>query len=396
MPFNSNPSKITTHIEYLSKEIGGRGSCTPSERKASEYVLSQMNRIGVQAARLEPFRGAPSTYLPFGMAFGAALLGSWMVWVIPNRISFLSGAVLSAAGAWGMLAETDLRQSWMRRLLPKSGSQNAVGVIRPVKDARKRVVLCAHVDSHRTPIFYSSKIWQKGFGALTVVGFLSMVVAAGAYGVGAIWNLFLLQWVGAAGAILQLLALFLTLSAEFTPYSPGANDNASAVQAALDLAEKLVDERLSHTEVWLAFTGCEETGADGMKAFLDAHAAELGEDAVYFVLEQVGKGEMAYITADGLILKHPVNERAVELARRAGQALPEVDIRGELGIAYTDGTVVSKRGLTALILVSIPKPGESSHWHQMSDILENIDIETLKAAEHYSWQVLREIERSIS
>jgi hypothetical protein len=118
----------------VSETIGGRGSYTPSERQAAEYVAEQMRLLGVSGPRLEPYQGEPSIYRPYALAFTVALLGTLLVWLIPGRGAMAMAALLGVLGAWGMLAETDFSANWMRWLLPKAGSQNAVGVIPPTGD----------------------------------------------------------------------------------------------------------------------------------------------------------------------------------------------------------------------------------------------------------------------
>jgi hypothetical protein len=284
----------------------------------------------------------------------------------------------------------------MRLLLPKAASQNAVGLLRPVGTAQRRVVLCAHLDTHRTPVFYSSKTWNLLFAILVPGAWVSMVVAGVAYAFGALLGWEGARWVGLAAAPMELFAVSLCLSADFTPFSPGANDNASAVAAALALAERLVAQPLQQTEVWLAFTGCEEVGAHGMAAFLGAHPAGLGAGAVYLVLEQVGIGRLTCVTAEGLILKRKVHPRALALARSAAAALPELAVREQVGLAYTDALVATKRGLIAFALNALPDPGSgvTVPWHQMSDTLEHVDPHSVASACAFAWQVLHEIDRS--
>jgi hypothetical protein len=384
------------HIRTLSETIGGRGSCTPAERRAAEYVAEQMRTHSVLDVRLEPYKGAPSTYRPYALAFGAALLGTLLVWLVAGRWVIAVAALLSVLGAWGMLAETDFASNWMRWLLPRADSQNAVGIIPSAGAVRKRVVLCAHVDTHRTPIFYSSKTWHAMFGLLVAGAFVSMVLGAVFYGLGAALGWQWVRWIGLVAAVVEIFALSLCLHADFTPFSPGANDNASGVGVILKLAKRLASEPLAHTEVWLAFTGCEEAAAYGMSAFLDAHAAELGDDAVYIILDEVGLGRLIYLTADGLIVKRKTHPQALDLARRASAALPDLKVSERVGIAYTDAAVATKRGLIALTIVTLPPSGagEATHWHQMSDTLEHVDPETLVAAHNYAWQLLQEVDRS--
>jgi hypothetical protein len=328
------------HVQHLAGEIGGRGSCTPAERRAAEYAAAEMRQMGVAQVALEPFLAVPSTYWPFALAFGAALLGTLLAWLVGSRWTLAAAALLSGLGTGGMLAETDLAGNWMRRLLPHRGSQNAVGRLPPVGEVWRRAVLCAHLDSHRTPIFYSSPAWHRVFGLLVGGALASMALAAAAYAVAyALWALLdwaWVRWLGLAAAAIQLFALTLCLHADRTPYSPGANDNASGAGVTLALARRLAQQPLTHTEVWLALTGCEEVGARGMAAFLDTHAAELGEGALYLILDQVAIGRQGYLTADGLVRKHATHPEALDVARQAAGALPEVPVAERVGIAYTD------------------------------------------------------------
>lgn len=383
------------HMRHLAQEIGGRGSCTAEERQAAGYVAEQMRAFGVQEVRLEPYRGAPSTYRPYILAFTAALLGTLGVWLLGGRWMMAVATILSGLGAWGMAAETDFADNWMRRLLPKAGSQNVVGVIPPAGEARRRAILCAHLDTHRTPIFYSSGVWHRVFGLLVGGAFVSMAVGAVAYALGAAFGWAWVRWIGLAAAAMELFALAMCLHADLTPFSPGANDNASGVGVILALAQRLQAEPLAHTEVWPAFTGCEEAAAYGMAAFLDAHAAELGDEAVYIVLDQVGLGRVSYLTGDGLIVKHKTHPLALELARRAAAALPGLQVGEHVGIAYTDAAVATKRGLRALTVDALPPPGaqEAMHWHQMSDTLEHVAPPALADALAFTWQLLQEIDR---
>jgi hypothetical protein len=202
-------------------------------------------------------------------------------------------------------------------------------------------------------------------------------------------------WFGAL-ALFQVVVMDIFLRADTTPFSPGANDNASGVGVVLELARRLQQEPLAHTEVWLAFTGCEETGAHGMAAFLDAHDAQLGDDAIYVVLDMMGQGRLAYNKSDGLLIKHRTHPRALELARQARAALPELEVNELVGLAYTDALVATKRGRIALTLGTLPPPGdeEAAQWHRMTDTLDNLDAQALANSYAFTWQVLQEVDRA--
>jgi hypothetical protein len=383
-----------SHIRHLSQTIGGRGSCTTSEKRAAEYVAQQLRELDISDVRVEAFTAAPSTYRPYALAFGVAFLSSLLAFALPWRGMIFMATLVNAAAAWGMLAETDFAPNWMRWLLPKGHSQNTVAVIPAAGQASKRVVLCAHLDSHRTPIFYSSQTWQTWFTRLVTLAFASLVLGALFFGMGSVLSLSWLRWFALPAALVQGLAAALSLSADFTSFSPGANDNASGVQVTLDLVERLRDQPLNNTEVWLAFTGCEEAGSYGMSNFLDRYAKTLGDQTFYIILDQVGLGELTYLTVDGLIIRRKTHPAALSLARSTARKHNPLSAAEAEGMAYTDAAVATKRGLTALTLVSIPShEEESSHWHQLSDTITNVDRQAIVDAYSFTWQILQVLDR---
>ena len=381
------------HIRQLSVTIGGRGSCTSSERRAAEYVHEKLRESGVTDVDFEEFRGAPSTYLPFTLAFISALLGTLVALLSGTRAAFTLGALLNLCGVWAMFAESEFKSNWTRWLLPTIKTQNVTAIIHPQKTVKQQLVLCAHLDSHRTPVFYSSTTWHKIFGLCVTGAFLSMVLGTLIFGVGGFLGWSWLRWIGVLIGPVQIFVLILVLSAEFTPFSPGANDNASGVGVILALAERLRLEPLVYTTVNLIFTDCEETGAHGIQAYLRRHAEPFGKDAVYIILDEVGAGHLKIILQDGLIIKHKTHPRAVKLARDASFGLSRTAIEA-VGEAYTDALPATKRDLIAITVASaFPDPDTAlSHWHQMSDQLEFIDVQTLQDANTFTWNILQALD----
>jgi hypothetical protein len=388
---NKSKNRAINHICYLSETIGGRGSCTAGERRAGEYAAGELRACGVQKISIEPFRGLCSTYRPYVLSFGLALLGSLAAALSSERWVMAAAAVLNGMGVWGMLAESVFAGSWTHWLLPRASSQNVVGVISPASEGIRRVVLCAHLDTHRTPIFYSSRGWHRLFGLLVLVALASMAAGALLFSVGAWLGWPIVRLAAVLLAPVQIFVLGMCLHADATPFSPGANDNASGAAVLLDLAVRLAAAPLERTEVWLVLTGCEEVGSYGMRAFLDAHGAELGADAFYVTLDEVGLGQIKFLSSDGLIVKYKTHPMALEMARRAAAALPGLPIVEKVGTAYTDALPATLRGLAALTISTNHPPGSQyeSHWHQMSDRVEHIDPQVLAVAQAFTGEVLR-------
>lgn len=381
------------HIRYLSDQVGARGSCTADVRRAGEYAARVLSELGGREVRSEPFRGAPSTYQPFVLAFLVATVGSTLALLAGSRAALAAGAALNGLGVWAMFADTEFAPHWARWLSAWRLTQNVCGMMPPSGAVQRRAVLCAHLDTHRTPVFYSSAGWQRLFGLLVGGCFASMLLGALIFALAATGGWLWLRWLAVLLLPVQLFALAMVAAADFTPFSPGANDNASGVGVALALAARLAREPLRHTEVHLLLTDCEETGAWGMRAFLDRHARSLGDDCVYIAIDQVGAGQVRYLVNDGLVVKHPTHPRALELARRARQATG-LDAAEMPGTAYTDALPATLRGRVALTLCSVPAANAAigAHWHQMSDRSDVIDPRALADAEQFTWQVLQEID----
>jgi hypothetical protein len=280
--------------------------------------------------------------------------------------------------------------------LPKIRSQNVTARIPPSGPAKARVVMCAHIDSHRTPVFYSSNTWMALFTVLIALTFLSMLVGTIGFGLGALMGWEWVRWLGLLVGAIQVFALGMCLHADFTPFSPGANDNASGVAVTLALAQQLRKNPLAQTEVCLALTGCEEVGAYGMAAYLQAHAGQLGAETVYIILDQVGAGRIKFLTADGLLLKHRTHQQALELARQIVACKPEFGAYEGVGLAYTDALRATKRGLVALTLCTLPanEAESGSNWHQMSDTLEHVIPGDLEKTYQFTLEILRSIDQS--
>jgi hypothetical protein len=388
-------AQIIEHIRYLSQEIGGRGSCTVEERLAGEYIAGQMQALRLQDIRSEPFRAIPSTYWPYGLAFALALTGSLVSLLFDGRGTQFLGMLFNTLGFWAMLAETEFKSSWTHWALPRAQSQNFVGSIPPSGAVSARVVLCAHLDTHRTPIFYASKAWNSVFSILLALTFLSMFLGALGFGLALFFGWEWMRWLGLIIVPVQAFALAMCLHADFTSFSPGANDNASGAGVILALSGQLARHPLRRTEVHLLFTGCEEVGDQGMAAFLDSHSERLGSDTVYIILDQVGSGRIKYLTADGLIFKHKTHPRALQLARQAAERKPELGAFEGVGLAYTDALRATRRGLCALTLCAIPADSAGgAHWHQMSDTLEHIVPEDLFKTHQFTWELLQLIDGS--
>ncbi len=385
------------HVRHLAVTIGPRPSTREGEREAARYAARVLKEIGVQNVREEVFSSGRETYWPYALALGAGLLGNLLYLRRPNRRRGVLAAVLNALGAWAFYAEANFEDHWGRRVLPKGVSQNVVGVIPPREDVRRRVVLVSHLDSHRTPLFYRSPLLLRLFSTLVGAAFVSLPLSAVVTllrALGAITGAGVLV---SAAAAFQAFAFSLSVQGQTTPHTPGANDNASGVATVLALAERLVAEPLTHTEVWIVLTGCEEVGAYGIDAFLKAHGHELRQ-ADFINIDMVGVGLPAILTREGLIRSYRPHPELLRLALEIAAEHPEWNAGPHTSGAYTDMGVIVKHGFRGLVIDSVIPPGHPAepfmgYWHQMRDTADNIERACLSKVHAFAWELLQRLDR---
>lgn len=387
------------HCRVLCEQIGPRPSCGEGEKEASEYALQVLAAASLDARR-ELILSQRSAYRPFSLAIAASLLAHFLGGRSPLRR--VLGASVSAAGALAFAREAGLQPNWTHKFLQPGDSQNIVAVIPARAQAQaqasnarstRRIVLCAHLDSHRTPIFYSHPLWLQIFSPFIAVTFASMALDVARHILGRPAS----SKIGRLHILLQLSSLALTLQAEATPYTSGANDNASGAGVVLALAEKLAREPLENCEVWIALLGCEEVGAHGMRGLLRRHSKAL-EQASFLNFDMVGIGTPAVLESEGLLLKVECDPHLRALAFQCAADDPDLLAGSHAGPAYTDTAVARQAGLSALTIDSLipsghPAQARGGYWHQMADTFDKIEPECLAKAEELGWKMLQRLDK---
>ncbi len=380
------------HVRYLAENIGPRGSTTSKEAEAARYAFEVLRREGLNPV-IEPFRSARSAWHPYALFSFLALISEFL-FLTAGKWGAVLAFLLSALAMVSVLLELAFRPNLIRFILPKGQSQNVVARIAPKGESREKVVLMAHLDTHRTPFVFSSVRWLKLFTILVPLGLTSAVALTGLFLAGAVFPFLSLKLASIPLALVILGIFLITLQADFTPYSPGANDNASGAGVVLSIAAKLAQSPLENTEVWAVLSGCEEVGCYGAEAFARAHKRELGK-AIWLVIDSVGGKEAGpvYITRETFLLTSRSDRELLAIAEKVASAHPELgayskSFRG----AYTEGAIGAKHGFRVLTLVGLRRDGFLPGWHRPTDKLENLDPKVVEKTEQFVWELLKEID----
>jgi hypothetical protein len=388
--------RALSHAQVLAKD--GRGSATVAEKQAAEYVQAQLKLLGFENVRMQPFQGLRSIWLFFALAFGLALVGHAAFWLLRQPMGDFLALIVSllafSLSGYLLWRKFTFRDYPLRSTLPHAPSQNVIAVIPPVSEARRRLVLVGHLDSHRAVFWFATNFLVTLFAISAVVSIYGVFLTIPLYALSVLTHWQVIAWLGLVLALFHFLAWFTGVSADLGRYSPGANDNAAAVGTILALAERLKVQPLQNTEVWLAFTGCEESGCDGILALLKEHGNVL-KDALFVDFELVGIGNsLSYIQEEGNLHRHTIPEQVEALVKEIGKPYDVHPVRTPPVGAFTEAGTLWEHGYKA-VCFSAHYQGSPilPEWHRLTDSPDRLQLTTLERVQALTWDLLQRFDQ---
>jgi hypothetical protein len=385
------------HATNITLASPGRGSATHAEALAAEYARQEVEKLGASDVRTQRFNGLRSIWVFMAMVFGLALVGHAAYWLLSPVYGNLPSIIimLAAFGLPGFILwqKYTFRYYPLRNLLPHGPSQNVLATIPPQGEIRQQVVLVGHLDSHRAVFWWATDFLFKFFSTSSPIAMWGVFAAPLLYLLTLLTDFQPLAWVGLYLALNHFLGWFTGVTADLGTYSPGANDNASAVGTLLALGERLQSEPLQQTEVMLAFTGCKETGCDGMITLIREEGEKL-KDALFLDFELVGTGDqIVYLSREGTLRKKHIPAEVKTLVEEAGKGFDLQDYGRLPGGTFTETGTVWEYGLKGVTLVAKYKDKNTlPEWHRLSDVPSRLQPETLGRVQMLAWKILQKVD----
>jgi len=375
---SSPVSNILNHIRVLSEEIGARGSTTAGERRGADYCRDELQKLGLDA-KVEHFQSAVSIFHPHLMA-SLMMLAAFALYPLGGVWTAALAAVITIIALASELLELSFKNNLFRWLAPKGESQNVYAVIDPSEAYSQDLVLIGHVDTQRTPLIFRSAKWVEAYKLFTTLAFVLFAAQALLFTIG---MLFQWGWVWLAAIPSALCALTLAaicIQADLTPYTAGANDNATAVAMLLELARQFAAQPLKTTRVWLLCSGCEEVQHYGAIDFFKRHRQEM-KNPKALVFEMLGCAGPGFLVREGIIVPFRADESLVKLAESLAQENPQwgaypVSISG----GNTEMADCLQFDVPAITLFGLTPSGEAPYWHQRGDTFDKIQPQVLENA----------------
>ena len=172
---------------------------------------------------------------------------------------------------------------------------------------------------------------------------------------------------------------------------PIGDDDFAASEAARirRRVTESVDRDLTEKEVWFVATGAEEVGTVGMQAFLRDYGDDV-RDALIINIDNVGAGQLSWVTAEGMARRYRANQRLIGLAKRVSRE-HEILVKPRVykGLS-TDASPALARGFKALTLMGFNSAGVPVNWHWKTDTTENIEPEVIERVTELVSHMIRE------
>ncbi|HHT05038.1 MAG TPA: M28 family peptidase [Hydrogenispora sp.] len=378
-------SQAYRHVQHLAETIGPRGSCTEAEKKAANYIKTELDQLNLDLKE-EQFKAVTSFSWVFGLIDLLLIVAAL---IFPTRPQ--SGMILALFAFVAFILESSTFP-FLSHLIPKKNSQNLVARVPARSKPIRKVIITAHYDSSRSALNFSPKL-VKGFRRNYLLLISAMAAEVLFYALAVFTPLSpRLLWLLSLPCVLYILGTFLTLLHREIAgqYTPGANDNASGVAVLLEVAKILTRFPLITTEVTLVATGAEESGTNGALAFLRRHRPT--KDTYVINLDNLGIGQLTTVTAEGII---GTKAASPELLRLAKTVATEKDLALRFApykLLTTDGTVFLMRNYPTVSLMAFDEEGLLPNWHWPTDQASFVNPDNLDAAKELVLGILRKLE----
>ncbi len=403
MEQQSSRKSAMDHARYLAEMIGPRGPTTPHEAYAAEYAYQVLEEAGLQAVK-EAFGSPKSYWRPYALAATVALMA---------HVLFLFGGVAGAVLASGLmlfalvitLFYLTFRRNPLHQIFSRGQSQNVWAAIPAAGQARRRVLLVGHLDTHRTPKLFSTPLWLRFFKLFIWLNPSAMALSTLIFWASIVWDVGGWRAFSLALALVPWWVSVLAFEADYTPHSVGANDNASGVGVVLSLAARLKQQPLQTSEVWAMCTGAKEVSGYGIADWLAHHASELGpvgrngkiDQAFCIVVDSVGgQGTTpCYLSKETFLTSAPGDPHLLRLADQVAGRRSDLGARRATADGmYTEARIAASAGLASLAFVNLRQDGSLPHWHQSSDVIANLDNMVIQGTESFVWELLQALDKS--
>lgn len=368
-------------IHHLSEVIGIRPPLSQEEYEATQYIKDYLVQLGIEDIMEQSFFSSQrlvERLFPISLiaSIGMTLGTSQRRWK-----QFIGGLLALFAGYEAKRVQKGQATIAETTILPQRRAENIIVRISPSKHTHHRVALITHVDTDQQRLSAHPKFRAFMPDSASLLSKMSL------------WGMSLFdkktpRWMRKlmlAGSIAPSVSI---LADEIGTPLHGANDNASGIALLLCLAETLIHRPLAHTEVMLAFTACDTLYGRGTAELAAQYGVEW-QDAAWIVVDQVGSGELCWISDN----RQPPSESVAETLQHIAHQHPEWGIMGRPLSVPNPAEPLLARHLNAVAVMGYERMNSyPEKWRQSKDHFENVDLEAIEKTRQFLSVTLQTID----
>lgn len=367
----------TRAIKKICTEIGPRPCGSEAELKSQQFMAAQVGNAADEV-HTEEFSVHPGAFFGW-MKIDAVLLICAVALFLAGTLTgvavlqYMSLALAVIAAAF-MFGEFLFYKEFIDFMFKKETSHNTYCVRKPVGEVKRRIIIGGHSDSSfewrfthlgGAPALYASLISAAvGLAYMVVVGIIAIVLGDDMSPVFA--------YVGIA-FVPSFICLFVFLNTKVCVQ--GANDNLSGCMCAAAVMKFMGDNnlRFENTELVVLFSGGEEAGLRGAKAFAKAHLAECKEvETMFLAMDTFRDDEDMFVYSRDMsgITKH--DKRCCNLARKAAEYAGRELKFSSIFCGASDAAATTQAGIPSASLAAM-NPGPPRYYHTRGDSWDNMN-----------------------
>ncbi len=377
-------------VRYLSEEIGPRGPTGEGERKSAEYARLEFAKFGLTPV-WETFKSAHSIFQPH-LIGSIGMLIAFVIYPLGGTTTAVIAALLSILVLATELQELGFQNNLYRLILPKGESQNVHAVIPPAGKRTSDLVIVGHLDSQRTPFIFRTPKHVKFYDSFVTLVFITFIIQVLVYTLSIFFPWSWAWYASIPTAICAVLLAAICIEADSTPFTAGANDNATAAGMVLTLAEQFAKKPLEHTRVWAVCTGCEEVQHYGMIDFYRQHLADL-KSPKSLVFEMLGCAGPAWLTSEGIVVPFKADPELVSTVEQLAAEHPEWGAYpAKISGGNSEMADAIRNKIPAIALFGLTREGVAPYWHQKADTFDKMDVDVMERTWEFTNELIRRID----
>lgn len=397
---------MANEITKVIKTFGKRNPGSEGEKKACEYMASQLQEYGCDDVKVEPFELHPNAFygwIYISVTLVLVALGLYFVGLYLNNAIWtkLVSLGLIAIGCGIMVGEFMMYLKLVDKLYPKETSHNVTATKKPTGEVKRRVFFNGHPDAAGEWTF-NYLLGGTGFATHFLIS-----IAGIFYFLGIIFASFFTAVQNAQGINFPLIIELGLGTLAFVPFwlaliflwnekkiVDGANDNLTGCYMGIAIMKALKDNNieLENTEVGVIISGSEEAGLRGAKAWCKAHGDEYKDvDTIIYAYDTIREGKFLCVNEKDLNATISADPHAVALFKNAADKLNITCNYGTVPFGSTDAAAFTQGGYKSVGITAMDH-NLKNYYHTRRDSYDNLDNECLADCFAVSVQMLEDFD----